>query len=190
MHEVMTAAETAAGIVAIAGVWALAIWTSIGDRRWGKRLKTGGAHSRSHAPNDRLPPRYRTGAPVDRAPMPAADLVYDDEGQVAWDRIWSDFCDLAWAGGPPHRLTTLTGAGREEIASNRAAYDLVMAELERGLTMITRWPVRSDLEDGVIGLVCPNPDAADWLWNAIKAENIDVCLSGRRTLLLPAGPSF
>ena len=49
---------------------------------------------------DLLPPRYRNGGRVSAAPMGAAPMRYDADGQVAWDEMWTGFCDLALAGGP------------------------------------------------------------------------------------------
>ncbi|MEM6284068.1 MAG: cation diffusion facilitator family transporter, partial [Chloroflexota bacterium] len=49
-----------------------------------------------------LPPRYLDSVPS-AAPMGAVGLKFADDGSVAWNEIWTDFCDLALAGGPPHR---------------------------------------------------------------------------------------
>ncbi|MEO0562186.1 MAG: cation diffusion facilitator family transporter, partial [Chloroflexota bacterium] len=49
-----------------------------------------------------LPPRYANNTPS-AAPMGAAGIVFDNDGNAAWNEIWTDFCDLALAGGPPHR---------------------------------------------------------------------------------------
>src|SRR5690242_15984439 len=38
-----------------------------------------------------LPPRYRNRQ-VSAAPMGAAPLLYGDDGQIAWDELWTDFC--------------------------------------------------------------------------------------------------
>ena len=35
--------------------------------------------------------------------MGSAALRFDREGRVAWNEIWTSFCDLAMAGGPPHK---------------------------------------------------------------------------------------
>ena len=44
-------------------------------------------------------------------PMRSAGLKYGSDGKVAWNEIWGSFCDLAMAGGPPHRGSLLE-AGR------------------------------------------------------------------------------
>ncbi len=151
----------------------------------------GYSHRLSAAEKRRLlPARYQGGAVVSSAPMGAADLVYDQEGKVAWDQIWGDFCDLAWAGGPPHRATLLQKGNETEIKENELSYKDVIDELARGLIMVTGWPVWKNGPAGNIGLVCPDPDAAEWLYTAISAENIDVHIFKDNILLLPAGPDF
>jgi sirohydrochlorin cobaltochelatase len=137
-----------------------------------------------------LPARYRQGVPISNAPMPgAADLVFASDGSVAWDQIWGDFCDLAIAGGPPHRDSPLKPAAPADIRARENAYIDVLDELERGLSMITCWPVERNLAPGWIGLVCPDEDAAYWLLHAVVAENIAAGRMGN-LLLLPAGPDF
>ena len=48
--------------------------------------------------------------------MGAAPLQRDDDGQVAWDRMWQGFCELALAGGPPHRGTLHKAAAGADAA--------------------------------------------------------------------------
>lgn len=136
-----------------------------------------------------LPPRYQNGAPVSAAPMPAAELKYGPDGRVAWDEIWGDFCELALAGGPPHRGTLLEPASPEAIGADPAAYIQVIEELERGLRMVTGLEVLSNSAPGWIGLRCQSQEMALWLLRAILVEN----LAARRedaTLFLPVGPQF
>jgi hypothetical protein len=58
-----------------------------------------------------LPEQYRESydevVPVS---MGSAGLKYDADGRVAWNEMWATFCDLAMAGGPPHRGTLLQPA--------------------------------------------------------------------------------
>ncbi|MGN6030767.1 MAG: hypothetical protein ACTHQE_03805 [Thermomicrobiales bacterium] len=136
-----------------------------------------------------LPPRYHDGRPVSSAPMGgAADLVYDADGRVAWDRIWADFCDLALAGGPPHRETMLEAPAPEAVAADPAGYATALAELTRALTMVTGWEARAT-EPGWVELACPDEAAAVWLARAILAENVRAGQEGS-SLRLPAGPDF
>jgi cation diffusion facilitator family transporter len=136
-----------------------------------------------------LPPRYRAGAAVSAAPMGAAALQYDDAGQVAWDEIWTGFCELALAGGAPHRGILLEPVDPQSIVGREAAYQQVLAELERGIRLVTGREVVSGGAPGWIGMVCDSEAMALWLLRAIVVENV----SARReeaTLFLPAGPEF
>ncbi|MCU0495268.1 MAG: sirohydrochlorin chelatase [Chloroflexaceae bacterium] len=149
-------------------------------------------HDHSHGYADMgglLPPRYQSNASVSAAPMAAADLVYDDEGQVAWDRIWTSFCDLALAGGPPHRGDLLEPVSPQAIAADRDGYEWVLSELERGVQLVSGLvPVRAKAP-GWLGLRCESEDMALWLLRAIVVENISVRREGR-LLFVPAGPNF
>ena len=67
--------------------------------------------------NALLPPRYQDCyEEVKTVSMGSAALVYGPDGKVAWDQIWTSFCDLAIAGGPPHRGTLLDAVSAEEMA--------------------------------------------------------------------------
>ncbi|WP_322511918.1 sirohydrochlorin chelatase [Chloroflexus sp.] len=142
-----------------------------------------------------LPPRYRGGRPVSAAPMTAAPLVFDEHGQVAWDRVWggddpnNPFCELALAGGPPHRGTLLEPVNPAAVQADPAGYARVIAELARALAMVTDLPVKTDTAPGWIGLVCESEEMAIWLLRAIIVENVSVRREDR-VLLLPAGPQF
>ncbi len=150
------------------------------------------AHHHTHPdllPADFLPPRYQGDADVSPAPMGAANLKYDADGRVAWDEIWADFCDLALAGGPPHRGTLLEPGTPEAVRADPDGYARVIAEIARGLTMITGLPVITDAPPGWIGLVCADEGMALWLLRAILVENV----AARReanVLYLPAASDF
>ena len=136
-----------------------------------------------------LPDRYRRQA-ASPTPMPAtAPLRFADDGTVAWDQMWTDFCDLALAGGPAHRDTLLEPVAPEAVRSNPDDYDAVLVELARGIESITGLAVKCDAEPGWIGVVCTDEEMARWMLRAIIVENVSV----RRTgviLYLPAGPNF
>ncbi len=136
-----------------------------------------------------LPPRYRNGDPVCTTPMAAADLKFDANGQVAWDEIWTSFCDLALAGGPPHRGTLLEPVSKHEVEADPVSYARVQAEIARGLKMITGLPIKMDGACGWIGLVCHDERMAAWLVRAIIVENVSVRREGS-TIYLPVGPGF
>ena len=69
--------------------------------------------------------------------MGSAALKYDADGQVAWDQIWGSFCDLAMAGGPPHKGTLLEPGTEAEIDAQFGRYDEVGEEICRGISMVT-----------------------------------------------------
>jgi len=135
-----------------------------------------------------LPPRYQ-GAAVSAEAMEAADLTYDAEGQVAWDECWADFCNLALAGGPPHRGTLLEPVKPETISANPDAYEKVLHELKRGITLVTGLPTAPNASAGWVGMVCTSEAMALWLLRAIIVENVSVRREGQ-TLFFPAGPHF
>jgi sirohydrochlorin cobaltochelatase len=121
--------------------------------------------------------------------MGAAALKYDAEGNAAWDEIWTDFCDLALAGGPPHRGTLLEPGDPELIKTDPEGYERVLKELERGIRMVTGLETVRSNAPGWIGLVCESEDMALWLLRAILVENVSVRREGK-TLFFPAGADF
>jgi sirohydrochlorin cobaltochelatase len=137
-----------------------------------------------------LPPRYQHASlVVSSAPMGAAALQRDDDGRVAWDQIWQGFCELALAGGPPHRGTLLEAVAPDTALANPERYAEVRAELARGLHMVTGLVVELDGPVGWIGLRCADEEMAIWLMRAIVVENIMVRREGA-ILFLPAGCHF
>lgn len=135
-----------------------------------------------------LPPRYQTYIPS-AAPMGAAALKLDSGGKVAWDEIWTDFCDLALAGGPPHRGSLLEPVDPEIVAADPEGYENVLRELERGIRMVTGLPVVRSSAPGWIGMECESEEMALWLLRAIIVENVMVRREGR-ILYFPASPQF
>ncbi|MGC3972195.1 MAG: hypothetical protein QM775_34095 [Pirellulales bacterium] len=81
--------------------------------------------------NALLPPRY-VGCFEDVSPssMGSASLRYDSQGRVVWGEIWTTFCHLALAGGPPHRGRLLGPVSSDEVSASRESYDAVVAELQ------------------------------------------------------------
>lgn len=138
---------------------------------------------------DLLPLRYRNGKEVSAAPMGTAPMCYDETGLVAWDQMWTAFCDLALAGGPPHRGTLLEPVSPEEIRVDQEGYERVIAEIKRGLELVTGLPVLYSKQAGWVGLQCTDEEMALWLLRAIVVENVCVRREGS-VLWLPAGPTF
>jgi urease accessory protein UreG len=127
--------------------------------------------------------------PLSSAPMSAAPLCYTDDDQVAWDQMWTDFCDLAAIGGPPHRGTLLEPVSPAEVKSNPEAYAQVVAEIERGIQLVTGLTTVCSPIPGWVGVECADEMMATWLQQAILAENVSVRRDSSR-LYLPAGPTF
>jgi hypothetical protein len=136
-----------------------------------------------------LPPRYRDDQVVSAAPMGTAPMRYNDQGQVAWEQMWTHFCDLALAGGPPHRGTLLEPASPEQVRTDPASYTRVVAEIERGLQLVTGLPIVHTEQPGWVGVQCHDEEMALWLLRAIIVENVCVRREGK-VLYLPAGPDF
>jgi hypothetical protein len=124
-----------------------------------------------------------------RCAMGAAPLRYDADANVAWNELWTDFCDLALAGGPPHRGELLEPVTPEAVHADPAGYAQVVAELARGLRLVTGLSVVTQSAPGWIGLVCQSEAMALWLLRAIVVENVSVRREAA-TLFFPAGPSF
>lgn len=138
---------------------------------------------------DFLPPRYRNGKVVSAAPMGSAPMYYTEDGQVAWDKMWTDFCDLALAGGPPHRDTLLEPVPPDEVKVDLENYERVVAEIERGWRLVTGLPTVRSEKPGWVGLKCVNEEMALWILRAIVVENVSIRREGS-VLYLPAGPAF
>jgi hypothetical protein len=141
------------------------------------------------AARDVLPPRYRNGQAVSAAPMGTALMRYNADGQVAWDEMWTSYCDLALAGGPSHRDTLLEPVPPDEVRSAREDYERVVAEIERGLRLVTGLPTVCSEKLGWVGLRCTDEEMALWMLRAIVVENVCVRREGP-VLFLPAGPTF
>jgi len=120
-----------------------------------------------------LPEEYQeTYEQLRPAPMKSAGLKYADDGSVAWDKIWGSFCDLAIAGGPPHKGALLGPGTTDEIAAAPARHREVVDEICRGVTMTTELPADASPVSG---------------W--IVVENVAV-QAGGRAVDLPAAPGF
>jgi hypothetical protein len=139
---------------------------------------------------DLLPSEYRGKAEaVSPNSMGSARIEVGADGKVPWDKIWTSFCDLALAGGPPHRGKLLEAVTSEECASDSDRYESVVTEIERGIQMVTGLTtVRSD-SLGWVGVECDDQQMAAWLMRAIIVENVMVRRQGN-VIYLPAGPEF
>ena len=140
--------------------------------------------------NALLPPRYtHCYGSVSPQSMGSAGLRHGPDGKVAWAQIWTTFCDLALAGGPPHRGKLLEPVPQVKVAAEPGRYREVALEIDRAIGLTTGLPVVDGSAPGWIGVACESPEQAAWLQFAVTAENV----SARRrlnVLQLPAGPAF
>lgn len=140
--------------------------------------------------NAMLPPEYRGEyESVSPQSMGTAGLKFDGEGKVAWDEIWTSFCDLALAGGPPHRGTLLEAVTAEEAHADLERYEAVVTEIGRGIRMVTGLSIVKSKSAGWVGVRCRDEEMAVWLMRAIIVENVMVRREGD-VIYLPAGPHF
>jgi sirohydrochlorin cobaltochelatase len=137
-----------------------------------------------------LPPEYQNSyESMQPVPMRSAGLKYDPEGRVAWDQIWDGFCDLAMAGGPPHKGTLLEPATPSAIGADPDTYHDVAEEICRGIVMATDLDARDTAAPGWIRVACYSEAMAGWLVRAIVMENVAVRAEGL-ALYVPAAPHF
>ena len=143
----------------------------------------------SEAKKNLLPPRYRNGQTVSAAPMGTAPMRYNDDGLIAWNEMWTTYCDLALAGGPSHRDTLLEPVPPDEVLASLEDYERVVAEIERGMRLVTGLPTVRSEKLGWVGLRCTDEEMALWMLRAIVVENVCVRREGS-VLYLPVGPTF
>jgi sirohydrochlorin cobaltochelatase len=137
-----------------------------------------------------LPEEYRdVYEDVQPISMGTAALKFDIDGQVAWDRMWGSFCDLAMAGGPPHRGTLLEPGTEAEIDAQFGCYDFVGEEVCRGIRLVTNLRTYVAPTPGWVCVTCSGDAMADWLVRAIVMENVAARRRGA-VLELPLSPHF
>jgi hypothetical protein len=140
--------------------------------------------------NTLLPEEYQgTYDTVQSTPMGSAGLRYDADGRVAWDEIWGSFCDLAMAGGPPHKGSLLQPGTPEDVASMPERYSEVVQEISRGVRMVADLEGVPAPDPGWVRIRCFSDTMAAWLLRAITMENVAVRATDN-ALDLPAAPSF
>src|SRR5215208_1246157 len=123
--------------------------------------------------NPLLPEEYRDAyEDVQPIAMGWAALKYDGAGRVAWDQMWGSFCDLAMAGGPPHKGTLLEAGAEPEIDAQFARYDEVVEEICRGIKMVTGLRAYASPTLGWVAITCLNDTMTGWLLRAIVMENV------------------
>jgi sirohydrochlorin cobaltochelatase len=137
-----------------------------------------------------LPEEYQDSyEDVEPNSMGSAGLKYGFDGKVAWDEMWGAFCDLAMAGGPPHKGTLLEPASRAVVAAQANRYGKVLREVRRGIMLVTGLHVRESPTPGWIRVTCFSRAMAGWLLRAIVMENV-AARATSRALDLPLGPDY
>ena len=137
-----------------------------------------------------LPALYRdTYEEVLPVSMGSAPLKIGLDGNVAWDQMWASFCDLAMAGGPPHRGALLQPASAEDIQAAPEDYRKVTEEICRGISMVTGFAAAPSNRTGWVEITVRSAGMAGWLVRAIVMENV-MARHEQSLLLLPAGPQF
>jgi hypothetical protein len=137
-----------------------------------------------------LPETYQDSyESLEPAPMRSAGLKFDADGKVAWNEIWGSFCDLAMAGGPPHKGKLLEPGRPDAIAAAPRKHEDVVDEICRGITLASELPATASAIPGWVSVDCYSETMASWLLRAIVMENV-AARSQARELLLPAAPDF
>jgi hypothetical protein len=137
-----------------------------------------------------LPEEYQNSyEDMQPVPMRSAGLKYAADGTVAWDQMWGSFCDLAIAGGPPHKGTLLEPGVEADIDAEFGRYDAVGEEICRGIRMVTGLRAYISPTPGWVSVTCLSDAMAAWLVRAIVMENVAARRAGA-ILELPAAPHF
>ena len=137
-----------------------------------------------------LPEEYQDAyEEVQPVSMGSAGLKFDADGKVAWNDMWKTFCDLAMAGGPPHKGTFLEPGTPAAIAAEGARHQQVMAEIQRGIELVTEMPADPSPHPGWVRVECYSAAMAGWLVRAIVMENVAAHADGI-LLDLPVAPHF
>jgi hypothetical protein len=103
--------------------------------------------------------------------------------------MWQSYCDLAMAGGPPHKGRLLGPGSADEISAMPGDYLDVIEELGRGITLASELPADDSPNLGWIRVQCHSEAMAGWMLRAITMENVSTRAAGA-VLELPADPHF
>jgi sirohydrochlorin cobaltochelatase len=103
--------------------------------------------------------------------------------------MWGSFCDLAMAGGPPHKGALLGPGVAADIDADFDRYDEAAEEICRGIRLVTGLRTYVSPDPGWVRVSCPGDAMAGWLHRAITMENVAARRQGA-TLDLPAAPQF
>lgn len=118
--------------------------------------------------------------------MPSAPMRYNDDGSVAWEQMWTTFCALASAGGPPHRGELLRAPDAAEVGSaevgsaevGSAAYQRAVDEIIRGIRLVSGL-CAAPATPGWVAVDCTSAAQARWLSEQINQENVESRWAGK-----------
>ncbi len=137
-----------------------------------------------------LPAEYQDSyEDVQPVSMGSAGLKFDAEGKVAWDQMWGSFCDLAMAGGPPHKGKLLEPGNAGDIGAEPERYKKVTDEICRGIYTVTGLGAEASTVPGWIHVDCESSGMAAWLYRAVVMENVSARFEDT-AISVPAGPHF
>ncbi len=121
------------------------------------------------------------------APMKSAPFAYENDGKVAWDKMWDSYCYLAKEGGAPHRETMLRGKGENNDLQSQN-YQNAVKEILRAYKLLI--PYRSiERSAGWIGVKLYSKNMADWFRDIICSENVE-CKHEGKSILLPVNDDY
>jgi hypothetical protein len=137
-----------------------------------------------------LPPQYAGSLDdISSESMGTAKLKFDADGKVAWGEIWTTFCHLSLAGGPPHRGRFLNPVPTKMAQAYPEKQAAVVREMQRAILLSSQLKTIDAERPGWVGVQCHDEDMASWLVRAIIAENVSAYHRASR-LFVPAGPFF
>jgi hypothetical protein len=122
------------------------------------------------------------------AGMSSAPFVWREDGRPDWGAMWTDYCELALHGGPPHRGEESALLVSDAPAAAPCGGQGMVEEIARGIYETTRLHSRT-AGSGWLAVGCESPRMAAWLCAAIILENVDARADGC-DLLVPARPDY
>lgn len=128
---------------------------------------------------------------VTNKPMASAPFVYDEQGRIAWDKMWESYCYLAKDGGPAHRgeAQKIEKVDRDMLSvAKNSNFSKISEEALRGVSLILPYPIKIDNKGWlIISLVSEN--VAKWFCEVINEENV-VCEQHEKDIYLPLNDTF
>lgn len=119
-------------------------------------------------------------------PMSSAPFVYDEQGNIAWDKMWDAFCVLAKEGGPPHRGILLEHKKQNDITSLQ--YKNACQEILRAYKLLV--PYSTEITpDSWVKVSLYTSNMAKWFAEIINSENVK-CNQEGRNIYLPVNDDF